>query len=101
MRIFVSCELLEKRVEIDGVFRDVYGLASYHVTPIKQGIGRNFVRELERIADRDGKYGIIGFCIHETLPFWLKCRWDVGGTYEGMIIISSKPVGEVRPTERW
>ena len=101
MRIFVSCELLEKRVEIDGVFLDVYGLASYHVNPTKQGIGWNFVRELERIADRDGKYCIVGFCIAETLPFWLKCGWDVGGTYERMIIISSKPVDKIRAMEQW
>lgn len=101
MRIFVSCELLDKRVEIDGECRAVYGLASYHVNPEKQGIGRNFVRELERIADRDGKYCIVGFCIPETLPFWQKCGWDVGGAYERMVIISSKPVTEIRATDQW
>ncbi|MCK9601036.1 MAG: hypothetical protein M0R06_18485 [Sphaerochaeta sp.] len=40
MKIVVTMELLDKTVEIDGVMRDVYGVAALHCHPQWQGLGR-------------------------------------------------------------
>ena len=102
MDISVSCKLLEKTVEIDGILRDVYGIASIRSTPQWQGLGQMILKWAEEKTRRDGKFDCIGFAVPSTYEnFQKKAGWYSYGMFEGRVITGLKPAEKVIVTERW
>jgi len=102
MKFSASCELLEKTVEIDGVMRDVYGIACMRAEPKWQGLGRMILRWSEEKARRDGKYCCVGFALPHTYErFDKKAGWSHCGMYQNWVITASIPVGKIVVNEHW
>jgi GNAT superfamily N-acetyltransferase len=102
MEISASMKLLEKTVEIDGVMRDVYGVAVMRSNPQWQGLGRMMLRWAEEKARRDGKFCCLGFAIPATYErFDKKAGWSNCGMYEGRVITASIPAAKVIVNEKW
>lgn len=102
MEVSASMTLFEKTVEIDGVIRDVYGVAVMRSTPQWQGLGRMMLKWSEEKARRDGKFCCLGFATPATYErFDKKAGWYNYGMYEGRVITGSVPAEKVVVTERW
>ena len=102
MDVSISCKLLDKTVEIDGVMREIYGIASMRSDPQWQGLGRMMLKWTEEKARRDGKHCCIGFAVPDTYErFDKKAGWYNYGMYEGRVITGSIPAESVIVTERW
>jgi hypothetical protein len=102
MDISVSCKLLEKTIEIDGVMRDVYGIASIRSLPQSQGLGRMILGWAFLKSQRDGKFDVIGFATPSTYErFQKKAGLHNYGMYEGRVVNGFKPAETVIVTERW
>jgi GNAT superfamily N-acetyltransferase len=102
MKIVVTMELLDKTVEIDGVMRDVYGVAALHCHPQWQGLGRAMLHWAEEKAKRDGKFCCLGFALPHTYEkFDKKAGWSDCGMYEGRVVTASIPAAKVVVHERW
>jgi len=102
MNIRMRARLLEKTVIIDGKERKVYGLADFYTKPTRRGIGKYCLRAFEDIAEKDGKYCIIGFCDDRpTLDFYVNNGWWFYGKYENKFMFSNVFIEDVEPTEKW
>jgi len=102
MDFSVSCKLPERTVEIDGVMRDVYGVASVKSDPQWQGLGRMMLKWAEEKARRDGKFCCVGFAVPVTFTqFFKKAGWHCCGIFDGRIVTASIPAKRVVVHERW
>jgi len=94
--------LYHKTVMVDGVQVPVYGMGRFSVRPRHLGVGTSLIRSMERIAERDGKRGLVAFCADSLLDFYLrKCGWFLCGRYEELNIIASRPFLGMIVTEKW
>jgi predicted N-acetyltransferase YhbS len=102
MDFSASIRLLEKVVEIDGVMRDVYGVALMRSNPQWQGLGRAMLKWAEEKARRDGKFGCIGFATPATYErFDKRAGWYDYGMFQERVITGSIPANKVVVTEKW
>jgi hypothetical protein len=102
MDVSMRAALLEKEILIDGELRQVYGLQSFRATPKRMGIGKWNIKAFEEIANKHGKYGIVGFVEPSLLAFYVSCGWKFSGElYENNFIVCSVPFGSIEVHEKW
>jgi hypothetical protein len=101
MNVGIRAKLLEKEVTIDGKKRQIYGLASFNVSPRPRGLGKVLCREFDRLAQEDGKYCVIGFAFDEVAGFYEKCGWYNCGKKDKKTAYSTRPIKTLEYDGEW
>jgi len=102
VEILQKCILLHKKVMINGQKKAVYGLRKFRVSPMQKGMGKAMLKGIENVAESDGKFCVVAFCLEDVLDFYKKCGWYENGIYdEQYYVLTSIPVESIEVTERW
>ena len=101
MKYLAKCDLLDKRIKVNGEERRVLGLASYRTEPRGMGIGKANCKIMEDIAERQGYLGVFCFCFDDVVDFYKKCGWYEVGMFQGKHMFSSLPLKNVEAWETW
>jgi predicted N-acetyltransferase YhbS len=77
MNVSLTCNLSPQTVLVNGEKRSAFGLAMLHSSPSNFGLGRDFLRALERVATKEGYDLIVGWATPDVMAFYAKCGWCV------------------------
>jgi hypothetical protein len=100
MNYGTKAKLLDRRIVIDGKQVDIFGLASFSVSPKSRGLGRIALQGFERLARQEGKYTVVGFALPDVVEFYLNCGWYDCGTFGEKTAFSPIPF-RTEWTEDW